>query len=474
MLFNSLHFVAFYLVFLVVFFLIPIRFRWVVLLVASYYFYMTWKWQYISLLLGLTIINYFLGIFLDKEQSPKPRKYWLVASVIINVGILFYFKYFNFFLSSVNSSFSLLGSSINIPRLDILLPLGISFFIFQKLSYLIEIYYRRFSPEKNFGMFAVFCSYFPQLIAGPIERPQNLLPQLNNLQPFNYNNGVLGLRLILWGLFKKVVVADRLCYFANTVFNHPQDYHGLAVIIATIFFSFQIYCDFSGYSDIALGTARVMGVELMKNFNTPYFAKSIKEFWSRWHISLSTWFRDYFYISIGGNRVSLPRWGFNLFLTFLVSGVWHGASWTFIIWGGIHGLVSALEAINDKLGWIKFKFPNILSTLITFSIVAFAWIFFRANSLNDALILINHSIDFSHPFLGEIKGLEMSYLYNLAIGFPLIILLLIIESGMKNSYFVDVFHQKQWFRYGCYVLLCLLVAMFGVFVEQSDFIYFQF
>lgn len=444
------------------------------LLVFSYYFYMTWKWQYVSLLLGLTVINYFLALYLDKAQTAKTRKYWLIISVFINVGILFYFKYFNFFLSSVSKTVNLLGFTIPTPSLNIILPLGISFFVFQKLAYLIEIYYKRFSPERNFGMFAVFCSYFPQLIAGPIERPQNLLPQLRNLQGFNYNHAVLGLRLILWGLFKKVVVADRLCYFANTVFNDPSHYYGLSVIIATIFFSFQIYCDFSGYSDIALGTAKMMGIELMKNFNTPYFAKSIKEFWSRWHISLSTWFRDYFYIQIGGNRVSLPRWAFNLFLTFLLSGIWHGANWTFIIWGGIHGFVNAVEALNDKVGWIKLNPPKIIAQISTFSIVAFAWIFFRANSLGDAITLIKHSVNFSTPFIAQIKSLEMTQLYNLAIGFPIIIILLTIESWMQNPKYKVWFEQNRYLRWSSYLCLCLLIAVFGVFVEQSDFIYFQF
>lgn len=419
-------------------------------------------------------MDYIIALGIDAAQSTKRKKMLLVISIITNLGILFYFKYYNFFIGSLNEGASLLSSSFSLPFADIILPVGISFYTFQTLSYTIEVYYGRQAAEKHLGKFALYVSYFPQLVAGPIERPQNLLPQLSNPSPIISSNLVKGFRLILWGLFKKVVVADRLAYFVDIVYNNPNDYHGLAVMIATVFFAFQIYCDFSGYSDIAIGTAKTMGVDLMKNFNTPYFSKSVKEFWSRWHISLSTWFRDYVYIPLGGNRVSVNRWIVNLFITFLISGIWHGANWTFVIWGAIHGFIISLEALNSKKKFIKFSFPPIISNLWTFTIVCFAWIFFRANNVGDAFIIIQNMFQIDSSFLEEVKYLNAANLYNLALGIPLILLLLFIEKSWQLNFIKNIFYHSRLTRYACYATLIIVIAMLGVFVEQSSFIYFQF
>lgn len=300
------------------------------------------------------------------------------------------------------------------------------------------------------------------------------MPQLRALKPLASENFVKGGRLILWGLFKKVVVADRLAFFVNIVYNSPDSYHGLATILATIFFAFQIYCDFSGYSDIAIGVAKTMGVDLMKNFNKPYYSHSIKEFWSKWHISLSTWFRDYLYIPLGGNRASVGRWIFNLFFIFLVSGIWHGASFNFIIWGAIHGILIVLESLNSKYRIIKFEFPGLLKMIWTFSLVCFAWIFFRANTVADSFAIIKNMFNFSHSFIAEIRQMPGADIYNFAVGIPLIILLVSFERGWELPIVQKWFAENEYFRFCCYLLLIVLIALFGVLVSQSSFIYFQF
>lgn len=472
MLFNSLQFFIFFGIILTIYYFIPRRFKWILLLVASYYFYMCWKWEYIFLIVISTIVDYITAIKI--EQKPHYKKLLLGISLVSNLGLLFYFKYYNFFIDSVNTGMDLFNSPFILPFADVILPVGISFYTFQTLSYTIEVYYGRQKAEKHFGKFALYVSYFPQLVAGPIERPQNLIHQLNNPQPILPANVVKGARLILWGLFKKVVVADRLAYFVDIVYNDPTAYHGLAVVIATIFFAFQIYCDFSGYSDIAIGVAKIMGVDLMKNFNTPYFSKSVKEFWSRWHISLSTWFRDYVYIPLGGNRVSVNKWVVNLFITFLVSGIWHGANWTFVIWGAIHGLIISLESLNSKKKFFKFALPPILANILTFSIVCFAWIFFRANSVQDAFLLIENMFVFDVSFVQQVRHLNAANLYNLLLGVPLIILLLMFERGWQLDFIKNSYYRSKPLRYASYMVLVILIAMFGVFVDQSSFIYFQF
>ena len=456
------------------YYFLPQKYRWVMLLIASLFFYMCWRWQYIFLLFFPATIDYFVARALENTEVQRKRKLLLLLSIVTNLGLLFYFKYFNFFIGSVNSASSLMNIPLHLDAARILLPVGISFYTFQSISYTVEVYHKNIKAERNFGRFALFVSYFPQLVAGPINRPQILLPQLKEFDQLKSDNFVKGGRLILWGLFKKVVVADRLAFFVNIVYNAPESYHGWAVILATIFFAFQIYCDFSGYSDIAIGVAKTMGVDLVKNFNKPYYSHSIKEFWSKWHISLSTWFRDYLYIPLGGNKVAIPRWLLNLFITFLVSGIWHGASWNFVIWGAIHGLLIVSEALNSKFKILPFKLPGVLSMVWTFSIVCFAWIFFRANTVEDSFTIIRHLFDFNHSFLAEVKQMTGADMYNLALGIPLIILLIAFEKGWELKFVQKYFHQYVAFRFACYFTLILLIALFGVLVAQSSFIYFQF
>lgn len=337
MLFNSLQFLIFFPIVILLYYLLPHSKRWIFLLLASYYFYMSWNPAYIVLILISTLVDYFAAIKMSEQDNINKRKIYLFFSLFANLGLLFIFKYFNFFNDSVRLLFQSLGVNYGVPSLSLLLPVGISFYTFQTLSYTIDVYRGVTKPERHFGIFAVYVSFFPQLVAGPIERSERLLPQFRVPVIPNENNFSSGMKLMVWGFFKKVVVADNVAIIVNQVYNNVNEYQGLPLIIATFLFAIQIYCDFSGYSDIAIGSARVMGIHLMKNFNTPYFSKSITEFWKRWHISLSTWFRDYVYIPLGGNRVSKPRHYLNLFLTFLISGLWHGANWTFVIWGALHG-----------------------------------------------------------------------------------------------------------------------------------------
>lgn len=474
MLFNSINFFLFFSSVLLLYYFLPRKYTWIMLLISSLFFYMCWRWQYIFLLFFPATIDFFVAKALEDSDNQKRRKLLLLLSVVTNLGLLFYFKYFNFFIGSINSASALMNIPFFLNSAKILLPVGISFYTFQSISYTVEVFRKNIQAERNFGKFALFVSFFPQLVAGPINRPQILLPQLQNLQPLKSDNFIKGGRLILWGLFKKIVVADRLAFFVNIVYNSPESYHGLATILATVFFAFQIYCDFSGYSDIAIGVAKTMGVDLVKNFNKPYYSHSIKEFWSKWHISLSTWFRDYLYIPLGGNKVPVGRWVLNLFLTFLVSGIWHGASFNFVIWGAIHGVLIVLESLNSKYKFLPFKLPGFISSIWTFSIVCFAWIFFRANTVHDSFTIIKNIFDFNHSFVSEIKQMTGADMYNFAVGIPLILLLIIFEKGWELSFVQTYFNNYRVFRFTCYISLIVLIALFGVLVSQSSFIYFQF
>nr|WP_305067254.1 MBOAT family O-acyltransferase [Mangrovivirga halotolerans] len=433
-----------------------------------------WKWEYIGLIVLSTVVDYFVALGIESSANERRRKLLLLISLSVNLGLLFYFKYYNFFIDNINMAVAIWDKEIVLPYADVILPVGISFYTFQTLSYTIEVFMKRTHAEKNFGIFALYVSFFPQLVAGPIERPQNLLGQLRELKGFRYENIVLGLRQMLWGMFKKVVIADRLAFFVNLVYDNPDQFHGPWPIMATLFFTFQIYCDFSGYSDIAIGAARIINIDLMTNFRTPYFSKSVKEFWGRWHISLSTWFRDYVYIPLGGNRVSVFRWVLNLFITFVVSGIWHGAAWTFVIWGLIHGLAVSIESYHGVRPLFKFKFPIWVQRSYTLFLVIFAWIFFRAPGLNEAIDIIDNMLNWNANIIGEIKRIETKELYNLAIGIPLIILLLIIEMMMQWKTTISLFHKLRWVRWASYIFLLIIIALFGVFVDPSDFIYFQF
>lgn len=346
MLFNSISFLLFFPIVCILYYLIPkkdFRYRNILLLAASYYFYMNWEPVYALLLLSSTFITYTAGLGISSCKSQSTKKFFLIGSVVLNLLILFFFKYYNFIADNINLFVQSSGFGIVIPEFKVLLPVGISFYTFQALGYSIDVYKGQTEAEHNFITYALFVSFFPQLVAGPIERSNNLLPQFNKPHDFNYNSAMEGVHLMVWGFFLKLMIADRCGIYVDTIFNNLSNYNGGSYLLASLLFPFQIYGDFAGYSLIAIGTARILGYKLMMNFKRPYFSLSIGEFWHRWHISLSTWFKDYLYIPLGGNRCNKARQYFNLFVTFLVSGIWHGANWTYMIWGGYHGLLLCME-----------------------------------------------------------------------------------------------------------------------------------
>lgn len=475
MLFNSIEFIIFFIVVTSIYFLLPHKYKWILLLGASCYFYMAFVPVYI-LILGFTIvIDYIAGIYIEKTQGKK-RKLFLIFSLIANIGVLVVFKYYNFLNDSLGVALGDFGYENSLPYLNILLPIGLSFHTFQAMSYTIEVYRGNQKAEKHFGIYSLYVMFYPQLVAGPIERPQNILHQMHENHEFDYARVVSGLRLMLWGFFKKLVVADRLSIYVNSVYGHPDLHNGTTVAVATLFFSVQIYCDFSGYSDIAIGCARIMGYDLMINFRRPYFSKSISEFWSRWHISLSTWFRDYLYIPLGGNRVPRYRIYLNLMIVFLVSGIWHGANYTFIVWGLLHGFYTlsgmVLKPFRERVGRVLSLGPfinNSFSTAFTLLIVGFAWIFFRASSINEAFTLIGNFSSFgSKPFIGE--GVS-----NMAHCILAISLLFTIEYKMEylNDKFNFSMHRLVWVRWASLIAGIFVILLLGVF-SGGQFIYFQF
>lgn len=483
MLFNSIHFFFFFIIVTALYFAIPYRSRWFMLLVASCYFYMAFVPVYILILAFTIVVDYIAGILIENAQGKK-RKMWLIMSLVANIGILAVFKYYNFFNQNLTMVLGWMHVSNPIPFLEILLPIGLSFHTFQAMSYTIEVYRGNQTAERHFGIYSLYVMFYPQLVAGPIERPQNLLWQFRSRFDFDYNRVISGLHLMAWGLFKKVVIADRLAVGADAVFEHPYDHGSAALLIGTLFFTFQIFCDFSGYSDMAIGAARVMGFKLMTNFNRPYQARSIDEFWKRWHISLSTWFKDYLYIPLGGNRVAVPRWYANLFIVFLVSGFWHGAKWTFVIWGALHGSYLVFGLITRK--WRKkltesmpFLGATWLSRLSTFALVCFAWVFFRANDGTSAMYIARKLLTGWKEQLQ--KGLSFNSIQNLcgsAYQFWLscagILFLFLVHQAQEKSDLSKWFTGKSvWFRWSVYYLAIICIIFLGVF-QHRKFIYFQF
>lgn len=485
MLFNSIDFIIFLpIVFFLYWFVVykNLKYQNLLIVLASYFFYGSWDWKFLILIIFSTVVDYFIGLKLSKEEVLFKRKLLLGLSIVINLGFLGFFKYYNFFIDSFVSTFSFFGVGIEARSLNIILPVGISFYTFQTLSYTIDIYKRKIQPTKDFIMFAAFVSFFPQLVAGPIERAENLLSQFSRPKNFKFINIQFGFIRILWGLFKKVVIADRLAIIVNTTYNAPEDYGGLHFIVATVFFAFQIYCDFSGYSDIAIGTARMFNIKLMENFRTPYFSKSLGEFWRNWHISLSTWFRDYVYIPLGGNKVAKLRWYTNILIVFVVSGFWHGARWTFIIWGAIHGTILILESIftsvKIKNRIINLKYINTFKILVTFSITCFAWVFFRANSTQEAFFIINKFVDFSTPLVANLRGQELYFnqpLWKLMASIALILVLILLEYLIRENKINEIIliQKSILVRWCVYLTVILTILFFGVF-ETNEFIYFQF
>ena len=512
MLFNSFQFLIFFPIVTIAYFAIPHRFRWVLVLTASCYFYMAFIPKYI-LILAITItVDYFAGIGLEALEGRK-RKWLLIASLLANIGVLGFFKYFNFANDNLAAFADFIGWNYPISNLSIILPIGLSFHTFQSLSYTIEVYRGRQKAERHFGYLAMYVMFYPQLVAGPIERPQNILHQLHTEQKFEYRRVTDGLKWMAWGMFKKVVIADRMALLVDPIYNSPVEYTGPAFTVATLAFAIQIYCDFSGYSDIALGSAQVMGIKLMKNFNHPYFSKSISDFWRRWHISLSTWFRDYLYFPLGGNRTSMPRWVFNIMITFLISGLWHGANWTFVIWGALHGLYLVFFRISGDF-WnrvsaaIKLaRFPrltDVFSGLVTFLLVTYAWIFFRANNLSDALYISRglftgweaYTQQSMTVILEGLQAIQPDGFYQLVNAFfntlapltaetrsfivvtmlSLFILLFIEIKQYQGNLLQELNLQPTPVRLVLYSLLITITLIFGTAYTgtQQPFIYFQF
>ncbi|CAG5079767.1 MBOAT family O-acyltransferase [Parvicella tangerina] len=467
MLFNSSTFIVFLPVVVILYYLLNHKYRWFLLLAASYYFYMSWKASFIVLIALSTLVDYFVALKIHGSDSKRRKKELLWISLILNLGLLISFKYLDFIISNGNHVLSFLNVSTTIPYAELILPVGISFYTFQTLSYTLDVYNGKIDPERHLGKFAVFVSFFPQLVAGPIERAGKLLPQFSQKVVFNLENFKWGVTKMLYGFFKKVVIADRLSIYVNQVYSAPEDYSSTSMYVASVFFAFQVYCDFSGYSDIAIGSAKMLGVDLMENFKRPYLAKSLSDFWSRWHISLSTWFRDYVYIPLGGNRVVKWRWYYNLFATFVISGVWHGASWNFIIWGALHGGFQILENTvkQIKSGFLDFfKKLKLLRIFIVFHMVLFAWVFFVAKDLDTARTVLTKMIMFDFDFdpykLYAFKGSLNFLLSWFCIGLLLLSYFLRIDLKMKNAYLFN---------------LILLVLIFFLGKDgNAEFIYFQF
>jgi D-alanyl-lipoteichoic acid acyltransferase DltB (MBOAT superfamily) len=425
------------------------------------------------------LIDYYAGINIEISEG-KTRKRWLLGSILSTCLVLFIFKYFNFFNSNFIALAKLFDLRYPISALNIILPIGLSFHTFQSLSYVIEVYNRKQKAEKHFGIYSLYVMFYPQLVAGPIERPQNILHQFYEKHDFNYDDAAIGLKKMAWGLFKKIVVADRLSIYVNAVYNNHKHHSGPTLIVATIFFAFQIYCDFSGYSDIAIGAARVMGFKLMTNFNRPYFSQSISEFWKRWHISLSTWFKDYLYIPLGGNRVNNLRKYFNLFITFLISGLWHGASWTYVIWGGLNGVYLIIPQMFYKhLKKIGNVFRNmglrvtlqVFNITLTFILICIGWVFFRAESFEAAAGILSKMVsDRGKFFINSHNILDMLY----AVSFLFILLIVEVFEEYKLFNGFSLFNNGNIFvRRITYVTLIISLLLFGVF-NNSQFIYFQF
>lgn len=487
MVFNSLHFLLFFPIVTALYFALPFRYRWAWLLAASCYFYMAFIPVYILILAFTIAVDYLVGLKLGAMKGPR-RKWVLVISLVANVGVLAVFKYFYFIAENLEAAAAFLDWNYSLPALSIILPIGLSFHTFQSMSYIIEVYRGNQKAERHLGIFALYVMYYPQLVAGPIERPQNLLHQLREPYTFDYVRIRDGLKLMLWGLFKKVAIADQLAIAVDMVYGNPSGYSGLALIIATVLFGIQIYCDFSGYSDIAIGASKVMGIDLMQNFRQPYFSRSISEFWRRWHISLSTWFRDYLYIPLGGNRTVQWRQQLNLCTVFLVSGLWHGASWAFVIWGGLHGLylIVSLGTADARAKLAQMtkldRVPVIRSAgamAITFTLVSFAWIFFRAETLPQALYIVSHLVDgLPHDLVAlSSPAAAEAFLSSLKISKYTLLAILVLLAGdvlqQRESLWQWVSKRPTAVRWGLYYGVGFwILSRFNT--EAKQFIYFQF
>lgn len=457
-------------VFVIYFLIRENRYRNLFLLIASYFFYMNWNPVYALLILTSTVLTYACGLLVERHVGSKPKqKFFLVASIILNFGILVIFKYYNFINESIFEVLSLIGLKWSLPNMDILLPVGISFYTFQAVGYSIDVYRGTIKTEKNFFTYALFVSFFPQLVAGPIERAKNLLPQFHKKHNLKYENVVEGTKQMIWGFFMKICVADVLSEYVNAVYNNVHNHNGSSLLLATFFFSFQIYCDFAGYSNIAIGSARLMGFNLMENFKRPYFSMSVKEFWKRWHISLSSWFMDYLYIPLGGSRVNYARHMLNLFITFLVSGIWHGANWTFVLWGALHGAFLVFGIFFRKFIYspkettIHYK---VFNTIFSFILVSLAWVFFRANNVTDAFTIFGKFFTDLGPLFVD----KSVFLH----GFAALLILIIKDTKDNFGLNFNFMHSKNIVvRYASVAILISYIILFGA-LYGGQFIYFQF
>lgn len=479
MLFNSLTYFYFIsIVFVLYWWLLRKNFRWqnLLLFIASYCFYGWWDARFLTLIFISSSVDFFLGRAIFEQTDKRKKLHLLRLCMLINLGMLGFFKYFNFFTDTFAELIQQFGFQANHKTLQIILPVGISFYTFQSLSYSIDIYRGKIKPTSDFISFMTFVSFFPQLVAGPIERAADLLPQFLKARSFKQEHLVSGFRFILYGLFKKMVIADRLAYFVDHVYNSPEKFDGTVLLAATFLFGFQIYCDFSGYSDIAIGSARLLGFDLMQNFRTPYLSKSFREFWHRWHISLSTWFRDYIYIPLGGNRVSQSRWMFNIILTFSISGLWHGASMTFVIWGFLHGLFLVCEYLISKFATLprKLSWIGLISTFLLANLV---WVFFRADTFEQSLFILskfNLSFDFIHEVASHFaENSEFrETMISLLISFPIFIFLEILINQTDFNTIIE--KRTAVLRWSIYLVLAFAILIFGVLNAAPQFIYFQF
>lgn len=489
MTFNSLDFLIFYPIVLLLHFLLPHKYRWMLLLAASLLFYMWWSAPLFFLILFTTVVSWICSLVIEKTDDPKKKKLCLTLTLITSLGVLFFFKYYNFLAGTAMSIGALFGAEFD-ATLQLILPVGISFYTFQTLSYAIDVYRGDIKTEHHFGYYFLFVTFFPQLVAGPIERPDNLLPQLYKERKWNWDDAVAGGKRMLAGFFKKIVVADLLATYVNAVYNSPETSTGLGIVVASAMFAVQIYCDFSGYTDIAIGCARMMGIHLMQNFNRPYSAKTIKEFWARWHISLSTWFRDYLYIPLGGNRCAPARRWLNVMIVFLVSGLWHGAAWTFVLWGFLHGayqLIGGLTLkkrqelcekwhINRESSGFRFYQQALTCVLVTF-----AWIFFRANSAGDLLTLLSHLFTSWSTPVGTVfadMGLNWTGALTSVLSVACMVMLdrLVVheEQPQANGTYAS---DRAVYRGRALVMLWIVLVAWMVLLAgdgASSFIYFQF
>jgi alginate O-acetyltransferase complex protein AlgI len=482
MLFNSFQFLAFFLVVSVGFLTLPDRRRLVFLLIASYYFYMCWSPRYITVIWFITIIDDYAVMKIEEAPGQRLRVLYLGLSIVSNFGLLFVFKYAGFAGHSLNALLKSVNLFANIPTLHFLLPIGISFHTFQAVSYTVEVYRGRVPAERSLLHYALYVSFFAQMVAGPIERPYNLIPQFHQPRRLELQRVRTGLELAMWGMFKKVVVADRIAVLVNVVYARPSNFSGPFLALATVLFAIQIYCDFSGYSDMAIGLARIMGFDLMVNFREPYFSQSIAEFWRRWHISLSSWFRDYLYIPLGGNRVGFARWCANIMIVFTLSGLWHGANWTFVIWGALHGVyyvvgrltAPARRALAGILG--EERWPalwRVWRTLFVFGAVTVAWVFFRAQSVGDALYVLAHLFRTEGFRFRDLVTMGLTR-FELGVAMAALAGMVLVELlRVGQSRFASRIWEVRPLRWTIYYACVYCIIFFGVF-ERIEFIYFRF